>query len=140
MGRPVMWTPSLATGIADVDNQHRELFERANHFLEALREPDRRQTIAEALAYLASYARFHFAEEEAHMVRLGYPDVDAHRVEHREYAARLEALQTHFENEGDSAAVYLAIDSMLRTWLVDHIGRVDKRFGEFARAAEPTGS
>jgi hemerythrin len=136
MGRPVVWTPSLATGVDEIDSQHRQLFERANGFLDSLRQPERRGAIAEALAYLASYVRYHFATEEAHMARLGYPGRHQHQEEHRDYVRRLQALQSHFENEGDSAAVYLAIDSMIRTWLVDHVGRVDRHFGEFARASE----
>jgi hemerythrin len=134
MTSPLAWSPALATGIGVIDDQHQQLLARAGEVLESLARGER-EVIERALAYLASYAKFHFAEEEAHMLRLGYPRLDDHRAEHGDYVRRLRTLQAHFDGEGDSDAVSTSIDSLLSTWLLDHIGRVDRHFAEYARTA-----
>jgi hemerythrin-like metal-binding protein len=134
MTRPLTWTVSLATGIKSIDAQHQELFERANRFLVALAQPPTADVARDSLAYLLRYVQFHFAEEEQHMARLFYPDAEAHRGEHRTFLNRLAAVHNQFESEGDSPAVRLSVDEMLRGYLLDHIGNVDRRFGEYARS------
>jgi len=131
------WSPSLAVGHDGIDGQHRELFDRASQFFAAA-VADLEPTLNRAFLYLDSYVRFHFAQEEALMARLGYPELSAHREEHREYIRRLDAVKSHFESEGDSASVVAALDGLLRLWLVEHIGTSDRRVGAFATSREGT--
>ncbi len=135
MNEVLAWSPELATGIQEIDDQHRQLLSHAGEALEALRRRDRREAIERTLSFLMSYVRYHFAEEESHMRRLRYPRLEDHRAEHRDYLRRLEALRSHFEGEGDSTAVSMAVDSLLGAWLLDHIGTADRHFAEHARAA-----
>jgi hemerythrin len=135
MIKVLTWSPELATGIQVIDDQHRQLLSHAGEALEALGRRDRREVIERTLSFLMSYVRYHFASEESHMLRLRYPRLEEHRAEHRDYLRRLEALRSHFEGEGDSPAVSMAVDSLLGAWLLDHIGRTDRDFAEHARTA-----
>jgi len=132
---PLQWNPSLAVGQGEIDGQHRELFERAGHFFAVRGAPDKVPQISAAFMYLDSYVRFHFAQEEKLMLRIGYPELVEHQGEHRDYIRRLDSVKSQFESEGDSAAVAMALDGLLRLWLVDHIGQADKRVGDFAARA-----
>ncbi|HVP66919.1 MAG TPA: bacteriohemerythrin [Anaeromyxobacteraceae bacterium] len=131
---PLEWTPTLSVGHDSIDGQHRELFDRAGQFFVAASSGsrDREPNLTRAFLYLDSYVRFHFAQEEALMSRLGYPGLAEHREEHRDYIRRLDAVKSQYESEGDSASVVAAVDGLLRLWLVEHIGTSDRRVGAFA--------
>ena len=131
---PLQWSPSIAVGHAEIDGQHRELFERAGRFFATMGLPDSKRNgrFSTAFLYLDSYVRFHFTQEERLMARLGYPELARHREEHRTYISRLDAVKSQFESEGESAAVAAAMEGLLRLWLLEHIGRADRLVGEFA--------
>jgi len=128
----VQWSPALAVGLPLIDDQHRELFDRASRFFAAAGTRGQEAEVPRALEYLAGHVRFHFAEEERLMERLGYPGLEAHREEHRTYQKRLDGVHSHYESEGDSAAVVAALDGLLRLWLDEHVCRADRFLAGFA--------
>jgi len=133
MGSSLQWTPSIAVGHPEIDGQHRELFERASRFFDAANAKGPGEAdFTTAFLYLDSYVRFHFAQEERLMRRLGYPGVADHQAEHRIYVQRLDSVKSQFESEGDSVAATAALDGLLVLWLTEHISRADKALGEFA--------
>jgi len=132
---PPQWTPAIAVGLPQVDDQHRELFDRAGRFFATAGGVRQEAEVAAALEYLDRYIRFHFSEEERLMESLGYPGLAAHREEHEAYARRLDGLGSQFESEGDSAALMAALDGLLRLWLLEHISRADRLLAEFAASS-----
>jgi hemerythrin len=127
------WKPSLAIGVAEIDAQHRTLFERAARFEAAVqaREPSIR--LQELFTFLEDYARAHFAAEEQLMRDVGYPRLAEHVQEHSEFRRRLQSLLPQLESEGDSTALSLALRGLLELWLTDHVTSSDQRIGEYLR-------
>jgi len=128
---PLEWNQALAIGHPEIDGQHRELFDRANQFFAVVAERERQTEIALAFRYLDTYVRFHFAREEKLMRGLRYPGLAEHREEHREYIRRLDSVKSQFESEGDSTAVALALDGLLRLWLLQHVAEADRRVSAY---------
>jgi hemerythrin-like metal-binding protein len=126
------WDDSLCTGVAEIDAQHRELFDRADRFFEASGARAGRSEAREALAYLGEYARLHFAREEALMRGLGYPRLGEHQAEHRAYVGRLAAVQERGAGRAPVAALRAAVEGLLRSWLVEHVDRADRLLAAFA--------
>lgn len=58
------WSPSLAIGVPEIDDQHRTLFERAGRFAAAVHGHERNARLEELFDFLAEYALEHFASEE----------------------------------------------------------------------------
>ncbi|MHB9035807.1 MAG: hemerythrin domain-containing protein, partial [Armatimonadota bacterium] len=56
----VQWTPDLAVGVREIDDQHRELFKRVNDLLEAMSKGKGRDEIAKVVAFLGNYVVTHF--------------------------------------------------------------------------------
>lgn len=120
------------TGIEQIDNEHRKLFELADE-LYALQcdefIPDKYDHIREILTELKNYTIIHFEHEEAYMESIGYKRMFTQKTQHdalREiiYGWDLDAID---ENQDE------AIDEMLRTvtdWLVNHILNQDKLIGK----------
>src|SRR5512134_3985517 len=93
---PIRWTPALAVGDADIDDQHRELFRRAARLIDALRSGDRGEVLP-TLAYLEAYAVHHFAGEERLMRELGYPGLAEHVAAHGRFREEFAAHVREFD-------------------------------------------
>lgn len=134
------WEPSLEIGIADVDEQHRELFRQVNDLLDAMRSRRGAEEVQRLLAFLERYIVEHFAAEERLMREAGYPGLGPHRVEHREFVRDFHSLRDDFEAAGPSPAVVVRLNVWLCGWLRRHASDTDQAMGRFLaerRAARP---
>jgi hemerythrin-like metal-binding protein len=127
------WSPSLAIGVPEIDDQHRTLFERAGRFAAAVHAHERNARLGELFAFLAEYALEHFASEETLMRRVDYPDLEQHVAEHRAFKQRLGSLVPQWDSEGESTAMVLALLGFLDAWLIEHVRGSDQRLGAFIR-------
>ena len=125
------WTQDLELGIEEIDEQHRELFRRAERLFHAMRQG---QPVA-AEAMLASFRDFvlsHFEFEERWMRRAEFPELAAHRQAHREFADRLHAVTGQYRRHGPSQAVADTLREWSEAWLYEHIGGPDRMLGRWA--------
>jgi hemerythrin len=127
------WTPSLEIGVAEIDAQHRTLFERVGRLEAAVTAQEPYFRLEELFAFLKTYALTHFASEEGLMRRVGYPGLSAHVREHDEFRRRLGSLVPQWESGGDSTATLVAVLAFLDSWLTDHVKNSDQRIGEFLK-------
>lgn len=129
------WRNQYRVGVADIDQEHRYLFELINEFHDSHRGGADAQALAQILNRLVQYAEEHFRHEEESMRESEYPL-------HAEHCALHEALyMTLFRLSEELAAGSLRIDRdthrFLRNWLVEHILKHDLAFGDyFARRAK----
>lgn len=132
----IHWSDELATGVEEIDSQHRYLINAINDAREALIEHHDLTRIGPITKDLLAYAIFHFETEEDLMREYGYdreavPDAAAHHQEHRDFSARVIAIRDAL-NEGLPVAAEDLID-FLENWLIGHIMQTDQKFGAFAR-------
>ncbi len=128
----MLWSDSLATGVAAIDEQHRSLFDWFAQ-LESAAADQRLMTAAYALTRLTQYTRSHFEAEEQLMAAAGYPRLAAHREEHEAFRQQLRDLQNQSvtrDISGDAVA-------LLRDWLVKHIMVSDMDYVPYARGPSP---
>jgi hemerythrin-like metal-binding protein len=129
----ISWTPSFAIGVPEIDAQHRALFEHATRLEGAVTagEPNRR--LDELFGFLKEYAVDHFEAEERLMRETEYPGLMEQVRQHADFNRRLRSLVPHWESEGGSTALLLALTGALDLWLRDHVTSCDQRFGDFLR-------
>ena len=127
------WNPSLAIGIAEIDTQHRELFERAIRLEAAVKAGEPSHRLEELFSYLEGYVQTHFETEERFMRDRAYPHLARHLREHADFKRRLRSLVPHWETEGGSPALVMALLGLLEFWLTDHIGKSDRDIGDFLK-------
>ena len=73
------WNQSLATGIAEIDEQHKELFNRTNRLLSGMEENRDADQLRELFLFLDQYVVRHFGDEERYIARLemrGYVEAE----------------------------------------------------------------
>ena len=131
------WNEKLATGITTIDSQHKELFNRINNLVLAIKQQRCRSEIDGTLKFLDDYARVHFSEEEKHMRDTGYTGIDEQRESHKQYLAALAELKEQAalpRIQGGSYDLSATTNQVVVDWIVDHIMKLDMKFGEYLRS------
>ncbi|WP_242340494.1 MULTISPECIES: bacteriohemerythrin [Anaeromyxobacter] len=124
------WTPSLAVGIVEIDEQHQELFRRAERFVASLDTADR-QEIGILLSYLRMYCVTHFGAEEAWMRDVRYEGYAEHKAEHDRFVKDILRMSDEHERRGGPGLEAMKIGTYLSRWLKDHLTRTDSAFARF---------
>jgi hemerythrin len=130
------WTERLAIGISSIDSQHKELFKRINNLVVAIKEKRCKSEIDDTIKFLDDYAKVHFAAEEKHMLEANYDGLEKQREDHRKYLAALAALKEQASKprvQGSSYDLSATTNQVVVDWIVDHILKIDMKFGEFLK-------
>ena len=131
------WDPTLAIDVPEIDDQHRALFHQAARFDAAVRAGEPGDEIRRLLDFLSRYAVEHFEAEERLMREVEYPRYPSHALEHAEFRRRLATLFPHWESEGDSISLLMALSGFLMRWLREHVATSDRAIGAYLRARVP---
>jgi hemerythrin len=133
----VGWGPELATGVEEMDRQHRILI-GAIQELETWRGPGAAAARFEQVTRdLLAYAIYHFETEEQLIRHYGYDraeteEAEAHLRQHRDFSRRIVDLRARLQ--GDETAPQDAIVSFLRQWWKAHICTTDQLLARFILA------
>ncbi len=130
------WSIDLATGIHEIDEQHRDLF--AN--VAALRDSMRLGSTTGALRtmnFLERYTLDHFATEERWMEKAGYPEFAAHRAAHQALVAEFLERKAAFSQKGPTPSLVLDLSEWLGAWLKVHVDGPDRRMAAWLRVHLP---
>jgi len=120
----LQWTSELSVGIPEIDEQHQELYRRAERLIFAIRAGDRSE-IEPLLRFLSDYVISHFECEERWMDEAEYPGLDVHRDLHRRFRDDLAEMTREYQRKGPTPLVALSIHNWLADWLRRHIGGAD---------------
>jgi hemerythrin len=137
------WTDKLATGISTIDSQHKELFKRINNLVIAIKEHRCKSEIDGTIKFLDDYARVHFSEEEKYMRDMNYGGLEEQREDHKKYLAALAELKEQASLprvQGVSYDLSATTNQVVVDWIVDHIMKVDMKFGAFLSSKSSEGS
>jgi hemerythrin len=129
----IAWKPTLSVGIEEIDAQHRELFRRADKFLESIGKASR-QDVGILLSYLRLYAVAHFGAEEAWMREVNYPAYEAHKLEHDAFVKDILTLSDEHEKRGGPGLEPMRVATQLTKWLETHVSGTDTLFAKFLMA------
>ena len=123
----MLWNKNMETGVAKIDDQHRQLFVQAERLL----DKNYQDRIPVTLEFLKNYVVRHFTDEEALQARVSYPKAAAHHNLHIAFTNNFKKLYDAYKEQGDKLSVKLAINSMVVNWLKDHIMTHDKEFFQY---------
>lgn len=127
------WDGSLSVGNEEIDAQHRELIKRIDLLAQHILQKRGREKIHNTLRFMTDYGDIHFSTEEKHMARLGYPGFEEHKKQHERFKGITEKMKMELDSKDDSEYLASSVQRFLIDWLILHIKREDKAFGEFLK-------
>ena len=134
----IEWTEDLATGIEEIDDQHRALYDAISDLHDAMRR-SRLDRVPAVLEFLSGYVAEHFATEEREMAATGYPGLDEHRAAHLAFGVDYRQLVARVEGSRITPLLVLELSTWLGEWLRDHVRRIDGAMARHIRASRGPG-
>jgi len=125
------WDNDLSTGIENIDNQHKELFNRINQLLLAMKDGTAKDDVIKTLDFLEEYVIKHFTEEEMIQKKNDYPKYNIQHEQHQQFKGELKKLRETFDSKGTSSLLVLNVQKEMSTWWRSHITSLDKDLGKF---------
>jgi hemerythrin len=126
------WKPEYSVGYAEIDNQHKKLFELADELHSAMTSGKGKDVLGKTLENLIAYTKGHFATEERLMQTHKYPDYPRHKAVHDALTARVVGFQKDFET--NRTALSVGVLEFLKDWLTHHIGETDRKIASYLKA------
>lgn len=125
------WSDLLSVGVDKMDEEHKELFTRINSLLKALISRSSEYSIPELVGFINEYIDYHFRDEEKIQESVGFPHLEAHKKLHKKYEDDFALIEQKLKSGNFDATLLIDIQDKVVNWLLDHIAKVDKKYGEF---------
>lgn len=125
----IEWKECYVVGIQEIDQHHEHLVQYLNKTYDHFR--DGRELDPSVLEILIDYSVQHFGCEERWMENTSYPEVAAHKEEHRQFRSKIAQLKDKHALDADSSVELLWF---LCNWVTHHIRETDADFGRFLDA------
>ena len=124
------WSDEMSVGVPLIDSDHRALIGFINDLHDALESGDELAVLGETLGKLVVYIEFHFKREEKVMQACGFPHIETHRGEHRDFTKRIHDIHAYYQREIDVSMTRGLLD-FLKDWLNHHILIQDKAYARY---------
>ncbi len=128
MTAKLVWKSEYSVGVAELDNQHKQLMSIINKL-----STDKCDSAMMIWVFeeLEAYTKEHFVAEEKMLKKAGYPELYEHKKEHRAFEQWLSAVrQTYSVGVTSPTLLSESINAFLRDWLVNHILSSDMAYKE----------
>lgn len=126
----ISWSNDYAVGVEKFDKQHKEIIRLINLLNVAIVHGKEEEAVSRAVEKMRNYVLEHFADEELYLAEISYPEIEQHEEAHHAFINKLADYKEKIEN-GDKH-IGKEISEYLVQWLVEHIQKVDKKYGDFA--------
>lgn len=126
----------MATNVALIDVQHREIIRRMNDAVQA-GETGSEDLIKLILFLLSDFCATHFSCEDNLQLKGKYKEYRKHCGFHKTFLGAVKKLTDKLDTEGPSKELTQEINKVVGEWLVAHIQNVDKELGKFLHEEAP---
>jgi hemerythrin len=122
----ITWNDArMATGIPEVDQQHKELIRHFNEFHDAMAHGKGQPTAVRLLGFLADYTETHFTCEEACMKKYQCPAAASNLAAHNALRQEINRLRGHIKDNKLTIVDLVKVEQTLGAWIQDHICSID---------------
>ena len=128
----MLWSKAFETGIAKVDEQHKQLFEQ----VDILMDKDNANRHKEVINFLDDYIVKHFSYEQQMHRETKYPKAGEHKKMHDDYIVVFHKMKDKYFKEGATIMNNMEINKTVVGWLKDHIMVHDKEFGTYCKSLD----
>jgi hemerythrin-like metal-binding domain len=129
----IKWNDKFSVNVAEIDNQHRQLFylaEKVSSILAVNDGYDHYDEIMNTFIELKNYTLYHFDYEEKLMKKINYADFSNHKKEHENFINEILRLEK-IDAETKQKLVMTNILAFILDWIVGHILKTDMSYKSF---------
>lgn len=132
------FTNDCLIGVAEIDAEHKRLFELITNTDNALKNDEDPITNSILLiGELKQYAITHFAHEEEYMQRINDPELERQKEEHAEFIEKVNSYTFSDVTDESARPIILDLLEYLSRWLMGHILGSDILIGQFKQTSKP---
>jgi len=128
------WREAFRVGDGVVDEQHKRLFSLLAGLYQDIHSQQAQLAVQVALQELVDYTQHHFADEEALMRSIDYPEYASHKALHDGLMAQVGEMHARCQSGLEDMSIELL--EFLSAWLTQHILEHDRAVGRFLRTRE----
>jgi len=127
----IPWDDRYSVGVNIIDEQHKELLHLTNELYNTCKQGEEfsREAFQRAAKVAVDYVGKHFFTEEKIMDTVKYPNMVAHKTEHKNFVKRVLANVKDFE-EGRNFVPNNFV-RFLKDWILSHVAMTDKGMGDY---------
>ena len=122
----VVFTDAHLTGVAVIDDQHRELVRQVNEINRVIVNNLGPKVVQDLFGALFAFTKLHFDTESRLMAQVDYPAHAAHEQAHAALLGELAQLKASLSSGGE-----LLVLQTIKDWLLNHIEHADRPLGAF---------
>jgi hemerythrin-like metal-binding protein len=126
------WKPEYATGVAEIDAEHRTLFEMASELHQAMLDGHGPAVLGVSVDRLLRYTREHLEHEEQLMRGSGFAGLAEHVAEHDRLREKAVAMVQRFRDGERTMTIELA--QFVAAWLKGHTTTMDRAIAAHLRS------
>jgi hemerythrin-like metal-binding protein len=128
---PIVWKEEMSVGDDEIDNDHKRLNQILNKVHADFNDHFDPRTLHTLFSVFLIHCRVHFEKEEKFQEKIGYLEIDSHRMEHQFLLVEAEKLENHLSviNESDTAKLdtFHLLKSFKVLWY-QHLRNADMEF------------
>jgi hemerythrin len=120
------WKNNYSVNVAEIDEQHKKLFDLVNAMYDAMHAGKGRDMIGTVIDEFVDFTDYHFKAEERLLLQHGYPDFDEHKEMHATLVRKAQSIKQAFDSGNSPTAIEVML--MLSNWLNMHILDEDQKY------------
>lgn len=126
------WNNSYSVYNTKIDEQHKKLFELAAGIEQISDKSVSKSEVKELLVGFFNYMKEHFSDEEEYMQAISYPELDEHKLIHKDIIRMMINLIKTVKTTNDlKEKLYIAA----KKWLLNHILYEDMKVAKWRRSS-----
>ncbi len=129
MKHKIKWKSEFQIGIATIDRQHHEIFERLLAIESSIKKRDPWHVQRFLIREFVDYLKYHFAVEESMLEILGYPQYGKHAERHADLVREAAELEARIEGQASTKDLVVFFEG----WFIRHVLCEDADYVDFAR-------
>ncbi len=94
----LVWREQMSVANNLIDSEHKYLIDQINALETALNTKENHDIVEETLDHLVSYTKTHFDHEETIQRKIRYPQLDEHKLEHKQIMRNLYAIKNELDS------------------------------------------
>ena len=132
---PVMWDDRYATGVKEIDDQHKDLFDAVNKLEAIVGKGELTPAIDRLMQFLETYVITHFKYEENCMRKYKCPMHEKNIAAHKAFLEFFGEFKKEYEASDNKLMLLQKLYTYAANWLVGHICKVDTKLKDSVAVA-----